>query len=144
MDMYLMNTAAGLRPMYDDDYDKKTRLRLGVVYKATIRPARDLALHRRYFALVNCAWAYLGERATGHFHGDVDCFRKSVEIAAGHCDPVYSLARKEWMEMPRSIAFDRMDDAEFGDLYGRVRDVIFSVFLRDVDEEAFLRDLANF
>ena len=37
-----------------------------------------------------------------------------------------------------------MDEAEFMDLYERVKDVLFSVFLRDISEYDFMRNLSNF
>jgi hypothetical protein len=37
-----------------------------------------------------------------------------------------------------------MDEAAFSDLYERVKDVIFSTFLHNVDEEEFLHKLSGF
>ena len=94
--------------------------------------------------MINCAWSYQNEKTTAHFKESVEWFRKTVEIAAGHCDTAYSISRKEWIEIPKSIAFDKMDEAEFMDLYERVKDVLFSVFLRDISEYDFRRNLSNF
>ena len=33
MDIYLMNTASGLIPCTDEDYEKKRKLKIGRVYK---------------------------------------------------------------------------------------------------------------
>lgn len=144
MELYLLNTASGLRPCYDSDYDEKRKLKLGKIYKAKITLARNIDFHRKYFALINCAWSYQNEKTTAHFKESVECFRKTVEIAAGHCDTAYSISRKEWIEIPKSIAFDKMDEAEFMDLYERVKDVLFSVFLRGISEYDFMRNLSNF
>jgi hypothetical protein len=57
---------------------------------------------------------------------------------------VYSIERREWLEIPKSIAFDKMDEAAFSDLYERVKDVILSTFLHNVDEEEFLHKLSGF
>lgn len=144
MDIYLLNTTTGLKPCSDDDYEKKLRLKPGQVYRAKITLARNYEFHKKYFALIHCAWAYQNERTVEHFHHSEDAFRKAVEIAAGHCEPVYSIARREWVEMPKSIAFDKMDEAEFQDLYERVKDVLFAVFLRNVSAEEFTNNLQNF
>lgn len=144
MKILLLNTAEGLKPMYDDDYDEKRRLRLGQVYQAEIKVARNIRFHRLYFALINCAWEYLSERQQQFFHGSRESFRKTVEIAAGHYELVYSVQRKEWMQIPRSIAFDRLSEDEFSALYERVKDVIFSTFLSHVSLEQFLTTLAHF
>lgn len=144
MDIYLLNTPSGLKPCYDEDYDKKKKLKIGETYKAKISVARNLNFHRKYFALINCAWAYQNERVTKHFKESVECFRKTVEIAAGHCDTVYNLSLRTWVEVPKSIAFDKMDELQFRDLYDRVKDVLFTTFLKDVSEEQFIESLSNF
>lgn len=144
MELYLLNTASGLKPCYDSDYDEKKKLKLGYTYKARITLARNIDFHRKYFQLINTAWAYQNEATTRHFKEDINCFRKTVEVAAGHCDTVYSLARKEWIDIPKSIAFDKMDEAEFQNLYDRVKDVLFSVFLHNISEYDFMNNLSNF
>ena len=47
-------------------------------------------------------------------------------------------------EMPKSIAFDSMDADEIRNVYERVKDVLFSHFLRNVTVEEFERNLAEF
>lgn len=37
----MLNTASGLRPCYDSDYDEKKKLKLGKIYKAKITLARN-------------------------------------------------------------------------------------------------------
>lgn len=140
----MLNTASGLKPCDDDDYDKKSRLKPGRIYKCKVTLARNYEFHKKYFALINCAWAYQTEGVVEHFKSSVDQFRKSVEILAGHCDTVYNISLRSWTDIPKSIAFDKMDEAEFQDLYERVKDVLFAVFLRNVSEEEFMRNLINF
>ena len=144
MELYLLNTASGLKPCDDEDYDKKRKLRVGGIYKCRVTLARNYEFHKKYFALINCAWAYQNERTVEHFKHSVEQFRKTVEIAAGHCDTVYNISLRSWTDIPKSIAFDKMDEAEFQDLYERVKDVLFAVFLRNVSEEEFMRNLINF
>lgn len=144
MELNLLNTAGGLVPCDDNDYEEKRKLKVGQIYKATIKLNRNYRLHRKYFALINCAWAYQNERQTAFFKGSVEIFRKTMEMAAGHCERVYSIEHKEWRDIPKSIAFDKMDEAEFRDLYERVKDVLFATALRGVSEEEFLDALVNF
>lgn len=144
MELYLLNTASGLKPCNDEDYEKKLRLRPGRIYKCKVTLARNYEFHKKYFALINCAWAYQPERVVEHFKHSVEQFRKTVEIAAGHCDTVYSISLRSWIDIPRSIAFDKMDEAAFQDLYDRVKDVLFNIFLRNISEEEFMRNLRNF
>lgn len=140
----MLCTAHGLVPCTDEDYEKKRRLKPGRVYKTKVTLARNYEFHKKYFALINCAWEYQDERTAAFFRHSPEAFRKSVEIAAGHCEPVYNIARREWTEQARSVAFDQMDEAEFQDLYERVKDVLFSTFLRRVTPQEFMRNLSNF
>lgn len=144
MKLNLLNTSSGLKPMYDEDFDEKKKLKIGEVYEATIKRPRNLSFHKKYFALINCAWEYQNERAVEHFHNSVESFRKTIEVATGWCEPVYSIERKEWNEVPKSIAFDKMDEDEFTELYERVKDVLFKYFLKNISVEEFEKNLINF
>ena len=144
MKLFLQNTARGLIPLYDADYDKKKKLKIGETYKVEIKLARNIQFHRLYFALINCAWEYQPESVVGHFKNSVELFRKTVEMSAGHCDTIYSIPRKQWIETPKSISFDKMDETEFKDLYEKVKDVLFIIFLKNISEEEFMKNLSNF
>ncbi len=134
----------GLKPLYDEDFDEKKKLKIGEVYTAEVKKARNIQFHRKYFALINCAWEYQNEKVVNHFNNSVDAFRKTVEIAAGWYEPIYLISKKEWSQAPKSIAFDKMDEAEFTELYDNVKRVLFQTFLRHIDEEEFMKNLINF
>lgn len=144
MELYLLNTTSGLKPCYDEDYEEKKKLKIGETYKVKITLARNLQFHKKFFALINCAWEYQNEKVVEFFHHNKDAFRKTVVIAAGWYEPVYSIDKKEWSQAPKSIAFDKMDEAEFMDLYDNVKRVLFQTFLRHIDEEEFMKNLINF
>ena len=143
MKLNCVNTSVGLVPMYPEDWDERKRLRLGEVYSVEVKPQRNLAFHRKYFALVKTAWEYLPEQTSNGFRS-MDAFRKYCEVAAGYYDPFFSPVRGEFVEVPRSIAFDRMDDAEFSELYERVKDVIWGIIGGRVTREEFERNMSNF
>lgn len=138
-----MNTAQGLKPLYDEDYDEKKRLKIGQVYKAKISVPRNLDLHRKYFSMISCAWDLLTEKARAFF-GTKESFRKTAQVAAGYCERVYNLDMKSWVEVPRSIAFDNMKGDEFEELYRDVREVILSVFLKHITIEQFEETMINY
>lgn len=144
MKLKLLNTILGLRPLYDEDFDEKKKLKIGEVYVVALKKARNIQFHRKYFALINCAWEYQNEKVVEFFHHNKDAFRKTVEISAGWYEPVYLIDKKEWSQAPKSIAFDKMDEAEFMDLYDNVKRVLFQTFLRHIDEEEFMKNLINF
>lgn len=143
MKLNLYNTPSGLKPMYDEDFDEKKKLKLGEIYSAEIKLVRNYKFHKLYHALIAAAWEYLPESQTKGFKTKEN-FRKYVEIAAGCCDVIYHPKFKDWVEVPKSIAFDKMDEAEFRDVYENVKSVIFSIIGRFVSQEEFERNLANF
>lgn len=144
MKLFCTNTVRGLVPNYDEDFEEKKKLKIGQVYQIDVKKARNYNFHRKYFALINCAWEYQTEGVVNHFNNSVDSFRKTVEMAAGHFEKLYSIGRAEWIEQPKSISFDKMDEFEFQDLYDRVKGVLFSVFLKNITEEEFMSNLASF
>lgn len=143
MKLNLLCTSHGLVPMYDRDYDLKKRLKVGATYVADIKVSRNVQFHRKYWALLNTAWSLLPERTSNGFRS-LEGFRAYVTVAAGHYDLYYNLRLKEFVETPKSIAFDRMDEAEFEDLYERTKDVIWGLLSDKVTEEEFYNTLSNF
>lgn len=143
MKINLLNTLDGFKLATDADYELKRKLKLGKVYQFETKLLRNYDFHRKYFALINCAFEYQNEKTQLHFK-TVDNFRKYVEVSAGHCDIFYSPSLKDWTEVPKSISFSTMDNDEFSELYERVKDVLFKIFLKNVTEEEFMSNLSNF
>ena len=144
MKINLVVTDGGFRCASDEDYEKKRTLKKGTVVQCTIREFRNYKFLRKYFSLLNCAWEFLTEPQRVFFKENEEVFRKTVEISAGFFDPVYSVSRKMWLEMPRSIAFDKMTEAEFETLYNRVKDVLFETFIPEESKEEFDYYLKDF
>ncbi len=144
MKLLLKNTASGLVPMYDVDYEEKRKLKIGETYNAEIKKQRNPEFHRKFFALINCTWDVLPD-AGKEFFKTTEGLRKYLTVTAGHFDLVYSNRLKEFVEIPKSISFENMDNTEFQDLYNNVVSVIFSMVLKGrITEEQFNNHLANF
>jgi hypothetical protein len=131
-------------PCTDDDYEKKKTLKRGSVIECTVKEYRNYKFHKLYFSMINLSWEYLTEQQREFFHENVDAFRKTVEVAAGHYEPVYSVSRQTWLEVPKSIAFDKLDEASFHELYERVKSVIFQTFIPNINKESFEFELRNY
>ncbi len=144
MKLNLVCTAEGFKPATDEDFEKKKTIKRGTICECTIKEVRNYKFHKKYFSLINCAWEYLTEEQQHFFYDSVDSFRKTVEISAGHCTPVYSHTRQEWLDMPKSVAFDSMTEEEFGKLYEKVKDVLYNIFLSSVNKEEFENELKYF
>lgn len=143
MKLLVVNTPRGLVPLGDDDYEEKKKLKLGQTYSVEVKVVRNVDFHRKYFALIAYAWEFLDEQETKRFK-DKENFRKYIEIAAGHCDVIFHPRLQEFVEIPKSISFAKMDNTAFSDLYGRVKDVIFSIIGDRVTQEEFERLLIDF
>ena len=143
MKLLLLNTVHGLMPMYDDSYEEKKKLKLGEAYTAEIRKVVNPQFFKKYHALINAAWNLLLESQQQGFR-TTENFRKYVQVAAGHCDIFYSPRYKEWVEIPKSIAWDKIDETEFEDLYTRVRTVIDTILAPVISTEEFERVLLHF
>ena len=143
MKINILNTLSGLQLCSDSDFDAKKKLKIGQVYEVTFKLQRNYEFHKKYFALINCAWEFMREEQQ-EFFKTIESFRKTMEIAAGHCETIYSIDRKEWIQTPKSIAFDKMDNAEFQELYDRVLDVILRYPLKGIDRDYFEQNLINF
>lgn len=55
MKLLLLNTAQGLKPCYDEDFEERKKLKIGQEYMADVKVPRNLEFHKKYFALIKCA-----------------------------------------------------------------------------------------
>lgn len=144
MKLNLVNTLDGFKPAIDEDYEEKRKLKLGGVYSADIKLVRNYEFFKKYHKLIAVAWEYQNEKVQQHFKNDKNKFRESVQIAAGYTETFYSIDRKEWLEKAKSISFENMKEEEFIELYEKVKNVLFTIFLKNISEAEFMRNLINF
>ena len=144
MEIYCRNTASGLVPLYDSDFDEKRKLKIGKDYKCKITIPRNLNSHKKYFALINCAWEYLNEKQQNFYHNNINYFRKSMEVLVGHSEPIYIISQNVWSEQAKSVSFDSMDETEFIELYNNVREALFQTFLKNISQDDFEQSFINF
>ena len=144
MKINLVVTDLGLICATDYDKEQIKTLKRGSIVECTIKESRNIKFLRKYFALINCSWEYLTEDQQAFFYNNKESFRKSVEVAAGHCEQVFNRTRGEWLDVPKSVAFDKMTESEFSSLYERVRDVLYRLFIPEVNKQEFEKELAFF
>ena len=144
MTINLVVTSEGFRCATDDDFEKKRRLKNGKVVECSIKEYRNYKFLKLFFALIDCSWEFLGEWRQEFFHNDKDAYRETLTIAAGYYEPFYSPTRQEWLEKAKSIAFDKMDETEFSELYERVKDVIYKVYIPNDLKDEFEQQLKYF
>ena len=143
MKLTCINTVRGLVPVDDDSYEEKKRLKVGGVYECDVKIVRNYQFLKKAFALLNAAWELMDEGQQAAWRSK-EGFRYYLTVAAGHFDVYYNPRLGEFVEVPASWSFDKMDEATFGKLYDAMKDVVFYVLGDKVTEEIFNKVLANF
>ena len=143
MKIQVICTTNGLVPLGDDSYEEKRKLRVGQVYECEVKVVRNYRFLKKAFALLNAAWSLMSERQQAGWRSK-EGFRNYLTVAAGHYDTYYNQRLQAFVELPRSWSFDKMDEAEFSNLYDHMKDVIFTVLGDKVTEEVFDKVLSNF
>lgn len=131
-------------PATDEDMEKALKIKKGQAVEVTVKVLRNYKFHRKFFAMINTAYSFLTEPQREFFHNSVGGFRYTLEVAAGYYEEFYSVTRHEWIQKPKSIAFDKMDEAKFDKLYEDVVNVVFKIFLPNVDRDTFYEAMKDF
>lgn len=110
----------------------KWKLGQGVRVKAT--KIRDLTRHRRFFAMLGVGFDAWEPTGAPTYRGEAvsknrERFRKDVLILAGHYEAVHNIKGEVRLEA-KSMAFDRMEQDEFEQVYSDVADVLLTKVLR--------------
>lgn len=142
MKLYCRNTEAGLIPLYDSDQFEKSKLKLGEDYQIEIHKARNIQFHKKYFALIKCAWLNLPEQYDA-LYPHPENLRKAVQRMAGFKEEIY-FPDGRIEDESISIAFDKMDELEFREVYNKVLDVILKFFLTGNTNEEINNEILNF
>ena len=121
MKLLLLNTAQGLKPCYDEDYEEKKKLKLGETYAAVITQPRNLGFHRKFFSLIKLAHENLPE-GIYEPHPGMDTYRNIVVIKAGFYKG-YKSDKGIYLEAD-SISFSNMSQEKFEKVYNAVHEVI--------------------
>lgn len=125
MDIWLTRTLAGLVPADEAAKQAVKRWKIGETLKCSVRKPRCYTNHKRYFALLNLTFENQ-DKYTSFEH-----FRKAVQIAAGHVDELITIDG-EIVFLPKSIAYDALDEMEFSKVFGETMTVCAKI-LGDLD-----------
>ena len=134
MRFFCQNTATGLVPLYDSDYEEKRKLKIGEVYFCEITKPRNYEFHKKFFALIT-----LGFDNTD-LQMPFEAYRAYITMKAGYADVFETPGGK--MALPKSISFSNMDEDEFNKLYHSVIQVIHKQ--TGTDKETIERELINY
>lgn len=120
-----------LYPLEVEDQVKMNKLPLEpVLIKYTA--VRNPKFHRLYFKFIDTVYRNLPEKYDQNWPNKRS-FRKAMEMYAGHFEETVSL-KGERMLQPKSIAYDKLDQTAFEDLYSSVKDIVGKHIMPYIDE----------
>lgn len=136
MDIYLTKGLNGLSAADEEAKQAIKRWKIGETLRCTVKKPRCYTNHKRYFALLNLTFENQ-ERYTNFEH-----FRKAVQIAAGHVDELVTLDG-EVVLIPKSIAYDALDEMEFSKVFGETMTVCAKL-LGDLDLDVLQQEVLRY
>lgn len=125
MKFHLVKTHHGFVPADGDDSEKVRKLGDGEIIACQSVDQRILGHHRKFFALLKLAHENLPERFDGHFP-TIDDLRYELVRRAGFYRSFTDL-KGNVQYIPESIAFDKMSQERFEQLYDRVLDLVCGI-----------------
>ena len=123
-----------LAPVFESDRITLQKIKAGDDVEVTIKKPRNIAFHRKMFALLNLGWSNQDTIP------DFDHYRQIVTMKARHVDKVDT--GKGVVFFAKSLSFSKMDELEFEKVYNDVLTVIMDQL--QVDAETINQEVANF
>lgn len=120
MKLYIYKSGFALFPAFTADMDLLGKMKEGEIWETDIKKARNPMFHRKFFALLK-----MGFENQNSFNAP-EWWREWVTMKAGWFESCKA-PNGETMYRAKSIAFDKMDDFEFSELYKAVSQVTIDV-----------------
>ena len=115
--LLMARRGSGLYPIDEPGQDVLSRLPQREYVKVNITRPRNLAHHRKFFAMLQLVFSNQDR------YDQFEHFLAALKIALGHCDTIV-LANGSCNYLPKSISFTNMDQTEFDQFYNRACDLI--------------------
>jgi len=136
--LYFRKELGKLVPADDTAQAALAKIKLGADVQLEIKRPRNIAHHRKFWALANLV-------ADNQEHYETaEQVVAALKAATGHCDWLPMRDKKHMVAIPRSIAFHKMDQGEFAAFYDKCIDVVASHFLPGVDSAALRDEVEEF
>jgi len=134
--LYLKRTLSGFSPADDPSTELWKKFKLGEVYRADVVKPRSYQHHKLCMALLSLT--YQNQEQYTNF----DDFRKAVTLAAGHSREFVSLDG-EIIREPGSLAYDALDEVQFGELMPKMMAVCCAV-LKGMNEHDLEAEVSRY
>lgn len=106
-------TVHGLKAIDDHGVSVLRKLKVGEVIQCELNKPRNLAHHRKFWALLNVVW-----QASGDWSSPYGVLIE-LKVRLGHVQEVLIRDTGEVVHVPKSISFASMDQTEFDSFYER-------------------------
>ena len=136
-------TATGLAPKYDSDREEFKKLKRNSEVVVEIKKGRNIEFHKKYFALLKLTYDNFPEwlEDTLNVHS-IEDLRTRIKIDLG----LYEVSHygNQSIIIPKSIAFDKMDETEFEKFYNMSVNHILKNYLKGVSNEQIEEEIWKF
>ena len=112
-EIFMERTVAGLKPVDDQGIDTLRKIKVGEVIQCELNKPRNLAHHRKFWALLNVFW-----KAAGDWSSPYGVLIE-LKVRLGHVQSVLIRETGEIVKVPKSISFASMDQTAFDEFYER-------------------------
>lgn len=127
VELLLVRQLGALRPADAAAEEAIADIPNGEVIKAVITRPRNIVFHRKFFALLKVLFPHQT------YYPTLTKFRKAVQIALGYCQETKLPSGKIMVEAD-SIAFHKMDEAEFDAFMQRFFELASTRILPGIDK----------
>lgn len=121
-------------PINHDDFDKLQRFKVGEVFKCKFSKPRNIQFHRKFFALLNLVFE------NQDYYKTEEHLLTDVKIACGYVEWL-SRPGSDIVAIPRSIAFHKMDEHEFGKFFDLAIEYMIDKFIPGTDRDELLNEV---
>lgn len=136
-------TDTGLAPKYDSDREEFKKLKRNSEVVVEIKKGRNIEFHKKYFALLKLTYDNFPEwlEDTLNVHS-IEDLRTRIKIDLG----LYEVSHygNQSIIIPKSIAFDKMDETEFEKFYNMSVNHILKNYLKGVSNEQIEEEIWKF
>lgn len=109
--IFMERTVGGLKPVDDQGTDLLRKIKVGEVVQCEVNRPRNLAHHRKFWALLNTFWQAAGDWSSPYG------VLIELKVRLGHVQKVVIRETGEIVSVPKSISFAQMDQGAFESFY---------------------------
>lgn len=136
-------TENGLVPKYDSDREEFSRLKRNTDVLVEVGQKRNYEFHKKFFALLKLTYDNFPEWMEDNLNvHSVEDLRTRLKIGLG----LYEVSHygNQSVIIPKSIAFDKMDETEFEKFYKMSVNHILKNYLKGVTNEQIEEEIWKF